>query len=301
MNILIALVPALTWGVGPLIVSKVGGRPINQLLGTCYGEVISGLALFFMFHPSISLSGFFWCFIGGFLWAIAQLMQFTSFTDLDVSTAMPISTGLQLIEIPLAGVIFWGEWAGGKAKLIGFSSILLLIIGIILTGIRSKGNKEHVTKKMNYKAGLALLLIGSLGYTAFSVFPRIPDASGVASLLPQTFGQFLGAVALTPIMSNSDRRHHVATVPTKAIWLNKRTLGSIIVGLLGGLGTLAYLTSLKSIGVATSFPLTQLSVVISTLGGIVILHEHKTRKELTFTFIGLALLIIAAFMISKID
>ncbi|GLB46111.1 glucose uptake protein [Philodulcilactobacillus myokoensis] len=304
MNILIALFPALVWGAGPIIATIVGGKPINQLLGTGYGQMIVGVILYLIFRPEMTLSAFFWCFLGGALWSIAQLMQFTSFVEMDVSTAMPVSTGLQLIEIPLSGVIFWGEWASGQSKLIGFLSIVLLIVGITFTSLRSKRNQNSAPKKkMNYKKGMLMLLIGSFGYTACSVFPRIPNASGMTGLLPQTLGMFFGGVVLAAIMNhrNSNVSGSSNGAAAKPIWYDKWTKESITIGLLGGLGTLAYLTSLKLNGVATSFPLTQLNVVVSTIGAIVILHEHKTHQELTFTLVGLIMIMIAAFMIAKIS
>jgi len=33
MNILIALIPALGWGIMPLITGKIGGSPANQMFG----------------------------------------------------------------------------------------------------------------------------------------------------------------------------------------------------------------------------------------------------------------------------
>ncbi|MHA8110494.1 GRP family sugar transporter [Lactobacillaceae bacterium Melli_B4] len=288
MPILIGLLPALLWGIGPLIATKAGGRPIDQLMGTVYGQIVVGVVLYIIFRPEMTLSGFIWCFAGGALWAVAQLMQFAAFTKMNVSTAMPISTGLQLVEIPLIGVIVWGEWGSAMAKVIGFISILVLIVGITLTSLQD-GTVER--PKMDYKSGLTLLVVGSLGYTACSVFPRVPNATGMASLFPQTLGMFFGGIVLGIIMQQRDH---------KPLFFTKPTLKSTTIGVAGGFGVLAYLTSLNLNGVATAFPLTQLNVIISTIGGIVILHEHKNKKELTATIIGLILVLASAFMISRL-
>lgn len=40
MNILLALVPAIFWGIMPLIVSKIGGTPVQQILGTTFGTLL---------------------------------------------------------------------------------------------------------------------------------------------------------------------------------------------------------------------------------------------------------------------
>ncbi|TPR39316.1 GRP family sugar transporter [Apilactobacillus micheneri] len=289
LNILIGILPALLWGVGPLIATKVGGRPIEQVMGTGYGQVIVGLIIYAFTRPSISFQEFLWPFLGGMAWSFAQFTQFSSFQKMNVSSAMPISTGLQLIEIPLCGVIFWGEWGSLDAKTIGFISIALLIIGVFST---SYVDKSVSRVKMDYKAGIPLLLIGSLGYTACSVFPRIPNASGIVGLLPQTIGMCLGAIVISFIMNGKS---------SVQLMKSKFTIKNGIIGLLGGLGTLAYLTSLSLNGVATSFPLTQMNVVVSTLGGLLILKEHKNRKELLFTIVGLILIVFAAVMIGRLS
>ncbi|AOR96768.1 putative glucose uptake protein [Bacillus subtilis] len=48
------------------------------------------------------------------------------------------------------------------------------------------------------------------------------------------------------------------------------------------------------VGVATSFSLSQMGIVISTLGGIFILREKKTKRQLIAIAIGIILIIAAA-------
>ncbi|BDQ59746.1 hypothetical protein EfsSVR2331_38710 [Enterococcus faecalis] len=44
--LLIGLGPLLGWGLFPTIASKIGGRPVNQILGTSLGTLIFA-AIFF--------------------------------------------------------------------------------------------------------------------------------------------------------------------------------------------------------------------------------------------------------------
>ncbi|MCT6859533.1 MAG: GRP family sugar transporter, partial [Apilactobacillus sp.] len=60
-------------------------------------------------------------------------------------------------------------------------------------------------------------------------------------------------------------------------------------------------TSLKLNGVANAFPLTQMNVVVSTLGGLIILKENKNRKEIIFTVIGLIMIVVAAILIGHLE
>ena len=45
------------------------------------------------------------------------------------------------------------------------------------------------------------------------------------------------------------------------------------------------------VGVATSFSLSQMGIIISTLGGILILGERKTKRQLTGIVVGIVLLL----------
>ena len=37
VNILIGLMPMIGWGIFPVIVGKIGGKPASQILGTTFG------------------------------------------------------------------------------------------------------------------------------------------------------------------------------------------------------------------------------------------------------------------------
>ncbi|MGX4764149.1 GRP family sugar transporter [Holzapfeliella sp. JNUCC 72] len=288
MAILIGFLPAIFWGMGPVISRIFGGKPIQQLFGMTVGQVVIGLGVYLVYTPQIQLMDFLWCFIAGAAWSLAQLAQLTSFTKINVSSAMPISTGFQLIEIPLVGVIVWNEWSGSGSKLIGFASIAVLIIGIVLSSFNE--DKQSQNSK-NMISGIIILFFSSLGYTATATLPRVGNAGGVASVLPQTLGSVVMATIIILFLSKKQDVQVFA----------KPTYKSIITGLFGGLGTLAYLTSMSMNGVATAFPMTQLNVVVATLGGILLLKERKTKKESLFTIIGLILIIGSAVMISRLS
>ncbi|SUP60900.1 Putative glucose uptake permease [Weissella viridescens] len=62
------------------------------------------------------------------------------------------------------------------------------------------------------------------------------------------------------------------------------------------MGALGYLVSAQPamLGLATSFVLSQVSIVGATVSGIVVMHVHKTRKEWLATMVGLLLIVLAA-------
>lgn len=282
MNIMIALIPALFWGILPLVVSSIGGSPNNQIIGTTLGAFVVALIVA-IFVPANLV----WPVIiggagSGMCWAFGQYLQYVSFTKIDVSKAMPVSTGLQLIGTSLFSVCFFGEWK--STKMLGFFAILLVIAGVYLTTYTSKKN---TSKEQHLLTGVGILIVSMFGYIGYSALPRMFNLSGWDAFLPQTAGMVVMSLLLSIKQLGSTLKE-------------KQTYWSMLPGLIFAVAALGYLISAQRNGVATGFTLSQMSVIISTLGGIFILKEHKTRKELILTLIGLVLVLSGGIIISQI-
>ncbi|MBC1606068.1 glucose transporter GlcU [Listeria rocourtiae] len=278
MDLLVALIPAVMWGIMPLVVSKIGGKPYQQTLGVTFGAFIFAIGMYFYSTPQFTGTILLVSFVSGIFWTVGQLNQFRAFTHIGVSKAMPLSTGMQLVGTSLFGVFVFQEW-GTTAKLVlGFSALVFIIVGISLTSYQ-----QHKSKGNNMKQGMVALIISSLGYVAYVVILRAFNISGWEAILPQAVGMVIAAIAF----SFKDRK----TFFLKETWL------SIIPGVIWSIGNLALLISNTVIGVAISFSLSQMGVVISTLGGILLLGEKKTKRELILVIIGIILVGAGGFMI----
>lgn len=275
MSYLIGLIPALGWGVQPLILKKIKGNPANEILGTGIGAIIIGLISLMFTTGSISAKTFIISFISGLFWVIGQVGQYIAFNKIGVSKTMPLSTGLQLVGTSLIGVIFFNEWPGVSHRIIGFLVILLIIFGAILTTRGESGKPGAI------KAGVILLASTSIGYWVYSAIPKVVDADGINIFLPQMLGVFVGAVIF-------------ALFKNRKVFAEKKSWQAVAVGFTFSISSLAYIFAAQRIGVASAFIITQLNVVIATLGGILILHEKKNKKELVNTLIGLALIIVGS-------
>lgn len=278
MNIVWMLLPAIAWGVLPLIVSQLGGRPVNQIFGTAVGTLIASLVVQLIVHPAINVSSFIMAMIAGAFWIIGQLGQYTGYANVGVSKTMPISTGLQLVGTSLVGVFLFGEWSTTIAKLVGGLGVLLLVIGVIMTSIQ---DRQEVTGS-NQRRTIVMLIVTTIGFIVFNAIPKALSASGIAIFLPESVGMMV-AVIVYMLISGQGR-----IVAERASWLN------IIGGLVFSVASLTYIVSVSQNGVNTAFVVSQLSVVLSTLGGMVFLHERKSKRELVLTLSGLVLIVIGA-------
>ncbi|WP_251898068.1 GRP family sugar transporter [Lactiplantibacillus paraplantarum] len=278
MNIVWMLLPAIAWGVLPLIVSQLGGRPINQIFGTAVGTLIASLVVQLIVHPAINVTSFIMAMIAGAFWIVGQLGQYTGYANVGVSKTMPISTGLQLVGTSLVGVFLFGEWSTTISKLVGGLGVLLLVIGVIMTSIQ---DRQEATGG-NQRRTIVMLIVTTIGFIVFNAIPKALSASGIAIFLPESVGMMVAVIGYMLV------RGQGRIMAERASWLN------IIGGLVFSVASLTYIVSVSQNGVNTAFVVSQLSVVLSTLGGMVFLHERKSRRELVLTLSGLVLIVIGA-------
>ncbi|AZP93602.1 GRP family sugar transporter [Enterococcus mundtii] len=286
--LLIGLGPLLGWGLYPTIASKIGGRPVNQILGSTIGTLI--FALIFALINGIALpSGMDLVFsiLSGVGWATAQIITFQSFTLIGSSRAMPITTAFQLLGASLWGVFALGNWPGTTAKILGGLALILIILGAWMTVWTEKKTEENSSL---LKKAVLLLAVGEIGYWAYSAAPQATTIDGMHAFLPQAMGMVLVAIIYTAVLS---MRGHEKSAFTEVV-----SYKQIFSGFFFAFAALTYLISAQPNmnGLATGFILSQTSVVLATLTGIWFLGQKKTKKEMTVTIIGLILILAAATM-----
>lgn len=284
--LLIGLGPLLGWGLYPTIASKLGGRPVNQILGSTIGTLI--FAIVFALIKGIGLPtgmDLVFSILSGIGWATAQIITFQSFTLIGSSRAMPITTAFQLLGASLWGVFALGNWPGTTAKLLGAFALVMIILGAWMTVWSEKKNKENSNL---LKKAVLLLAVGEIGYWAYSAAPQATSIDGMHAFLPQAIGMVLVAVIYTAVLSFKGNE--------KSAFTEVVSYKHIFSGFFFAFAALTYLISAQPDmnGLATGFILSQTSVVLATLTGIWFLGQKKTKKEMTITIIGLVLILVAA-------
>lgn len=278
MNILIALIPAIGWGTMPLITGKIGGSAVNQIFGIGAGASIIGLLAFIFTKPTVSPAAFCLAVLCGALWTIGQIGQFISFKRIGVSNTIPLSTVFQLVGNSIIGMIIFGDWAGIQSKVIGIVALIIVVIGALLTSVTDQKGQKIAASDFLF------LLCTTIGFWVYSSFPNIPlikAQSGTGIFLPEMLGILVGAVVYGLF---ADRKS----------FTQKQEYQNIIGGLVWGIAGFAYIFSAQANGNTSAFIWTQLNVVIATFGGIFILHEHKSKREMSYTILGIILIVIGS-------
>lgn len=181
--ILIGLGPLVGWGIYPTIASKFGGKPVNQILGSTIGTLIFA----FIFNQ-IECLGFphgkdlILAILSGIGWAVAQIITFYSFTLVGSSRAMPVTTAFQLLGASLWGVVALGDWPSITDKVVGFVALAVIILGAWMTVWSENKNQED---RSALRKAVLVLLIGEIGYWAYSAAPQAAHINGKQAFLPQ--------------------------------------------------------------------------------------------------------------------
>ena len=280
MDIFLAILPAIFWGSIVLFNVKLGGGPYSQVLGTTIGALIFSVGVYFVVQPELSPKIFAVGIISGVFWALGQTNQLKSIQLIGVSKTMPISTGLQLVSTSLFGVLVFHEWATTISIVLGVLALIFIIAGVVLTSLEDRRQKPE-EKNGDMKKGIIILLISTLGYLVYVVVARFFHVSGWAALFPQAIGMVAGGLLFT-------FRHHP---------FNFYVIKNIIPGLVWAAGNMFLFISQPRVGVATSFSLSQMGIIISTLGGIILLGEKKTRRQLIGIIIGIILIVTAGVLL----
>ena len=255
------LLPALGWGLMPIIANLTKAKPINQLLGTSTTALLLGIIFTVIVQPTYDWLSFAAAFLSGCFWSVGQYLQFNSFQLLPVSEAMPISNGTQLIGTTFIAAIFFKEWTNLTMIMIGMTGILLIILGIRLTSyIEEQGKKQSNTIK---RKAITLLLLSSAALTIYVTLPQALLVSGAVVLFPQSIGMWFSSLCLTIIKREEFAWSEVV-----------KNLGT---GVAWSIANLSLFFAMPIIGVAKSFTFSQMAVLISIYAGIFILKVRKTK------------------------
>ena len=221
--------------------------------------------------------------VSGLFWSLGQNQQFHSMKAIGISNTVPLSTGLQLVFNALAGVVLFREWTTSHQISLGTLALFILIVGATLTSLRdNKAAKEN--KADNWSLGIKALALSTLGYVGYAVVVKWTGVDTKSMVLPQALGMVLGASFFA---FGKDA-------------LRKETYKNVITGLVWGTGNFFMFLAIPLVGLAISYSFSQMGIIISTFGSILLLGEKKTTKELGFITFGSILIIIGGILLSNI-
>ena len=282
MSLLIALVPMIAWGSIGLVSGKIGGSANQQTLGMTIGALLFSIVVFFVIQPTLTTATLIVGFISGLFWSLGQNQQFHSMKYMGVSVGLPISTGMQLVVNTVAGAVFFHEWRKRKDFVVGFIALAFLVFGVYLTARQDDDSQPKTSNSMlDFNKGIRALIFSTVGYGVYTIIINATGLDPWGIILPQSIGMLVGASFFAFKKVKVDR----------FVWMNMTT------GLLWGLGNICMLLTMREIGLAISFSLSQMGIIISTLGGIFLLGERKSKKEMFYVIFGCIFVILGGILL----
>ena len=293
-NILIGLIPALGWGFQGIIMQKIGGTSANKQMGMVLTALVMAIIVAIIDPVQWSGALIAAAAVNGIPWAIAQILQIKSFEYLGVSRTMPITSGEQLVFTACIGTFCFGEWSSALDLALGFGGIAIIIAGTVFTAYTEKGDDAAVDKG-DFVKGLVITTISSALYVAYATAARFFSVDSFQILLPQALFMLAATILIAIWMSKKDakdgpwgREEGVFGIKS---WQNMLT------GVLWSIANIAVLFSNQVNGVAVGWTLANMNLIFATLGGLFILHEKKTPKELKSVIVGMVLIAVGGVLI----
>lgn len=281
-GILYALVPMLAWGSIGFISNKIGGNPNQQTFGVTLGAVLFASTVYLVVRPELSWSIWGFGLLGGMLWAVGQNGQFRSMQYMGVSVANPLSSGSQLVIGSLIGVLAFQEWTKPIQYTLGLIAMVFLLVGFYFSSKQDPDKQLEDSHPRDFKKGFQALATSTLGYVSYTVlFNNIVNLDPLSAILPMSFGMVLGAAMFM--------KFQVSFEPV--------VLKNALVGIMWGIGNIFMLLAADIAGLAIAFSFSQLGAIISIIGGILILGEKKTKKEMTWVLVGITCFVVGAVLL----
>ncbi|MGZ0041411.1 GRP family sugar transporter [Paenibacillus ottowii] len=281
MDFIIAFIPAIGWGVMPILAHMTKASPWEQLTGTVIGAVLISLGLYIIHPASIALVPFVVSFIFGIFWTTGQLLHFYYFQKVDVSITIPVICSLQLIGTTLFATLILGEWITGYQYVKGVGSLLCILAGVLLTSYQAKS--AGLSKPISVPIILMLVCSG-LALSSYVFINQYFHTTGLSVILPQSLGMICTALVI-----NVKGKHRQRISPV---------LRNLSTGLVWSIANLALLISNGLISTAASFPISQASIAIACIGSILIVKEKKSPQGWIAILVGITVLMIGVGIIS---
>jgi glucose uptake protein len=285
-SILIGLIPALGWGFQGIVMQKIGGTTANKQMGMVLTALVMSIFVALVdpivWSPALIAAAA----VNGIPWAIAQILQIKSFDYLGVSRAMPLTAGMQLILTSIIGAFYFGEWPQAWQMGVGFAGIALIIVGTVLTTYTEAG--QETTSKEYIRKGVIITAISSVLYVAYATAARFFNVDSFQILLPQALFMLAATVVIAIFVSKRDSVDGVFGRTEGVFGL--KSWQNMLTGILWSVANIAVLFSNQVNGVAVGWTLANMNLIFATLGGLFILHEKKTPKELKFVIAGMILI-----------
>jgi glucose uptake protein len=297
VEIFYALIPVIAWGAW--LAPSHNVRFPNQQVKTLYVTSANlGLALVVLLVQgvgglkSLSLASFCLVFSGGVLWAFSGLCAFTATAQIGTARAFGIWAPLNIIVSMLWGALLFGEFPdlsmGSRLTLAAALAIILagVLLIIFAKGVALPNPGEERRAWLGYAGAVGAGVLWGSYYIPI----QAAGVSMAVGAFPLAIGMFSGSILLARLAGQSAHLAHTHDV-----------LRALLTGLMWGVGNYGMLLLVGTLGAGRGFTISQLSVVVNALVGILWLKDpHPRSRAAWLTLLGCVLATVGGILLGSL-
>ena len=140
----------------------------------------------------------------------------------------------------------------------------------------------------DFAKGIVITTISSALYVAYATAARFFSVDSFQILLPQALFMLAATIVISLFVSARESTDGVFGRVEGVFGI--KSWQNMLTGVLWSVANIAVLFSNQVNGVAVGWTLANMNLIFATLGGLFILHEKKTPKELRFVIAGMVLI-----------
>lgn len=269
----LALLAMVLFGLYMVPRKVCGLRDFDFVVSMCIGAVLLTQCARLLVHgldgPALSPRGLWLAFSCGPVWSLGILFYTLSVSQMGLALATPIKNTTAVIGTVL-GLVAFSEWQDTNAALAMVGSLLVVACAIVL----GRSSESDCSRSCLTPLGVAFAILAAVFFAAYTVPLKLAQREGVDSyslIATMGLGTLLGGVALFVLFSRNRR-----------MWLRfplRDHLFAMLAGAIWALASITMTEAIRHIGLAITWPVTNLNTIVTVGAGIFVFREIDARKH----------------------
>jgi len=201
----------------------------------------------------------------GLIWSIGNICSLYAVRGLGLSRAVPVFS-IAVVVNAIYGITIFGEFASNGSKIaLLFAGIAVLMVGVVLAV-----STERLTKKGKMSI-LGLALFTGIMFGTYNAPIRATTVDPSTATVGVFLGMVISSIFISIILMSSEVRS--GKVQKGGAHRGRRMLVGMISGVMWGVGTAFSVYTIRMVGLAVSFPIFQVNVLIYAAWGLFYFKE----------------------------
>jgi glucose uptake protein len=263
-----------------------GLRDFDFVLSMCVGAVLTTQLVQLAVHgtnlPPITYRGWWLSFSCGPLWALGMLFYTLSVSQMGLALSTPIKNTTAVLGTAF-GLLVFAEWRQTSPVMALAGSVLVVACAVVLGRC---GDREQESRSCVTPLGVVYALLAAVFFAAYTIPLKLAQADRVDTyelLALMGLGTLLGGVILFLVFSRNRRRWFTEPMP--------HHLWAALAGAIWASATLVMAHAIERVGLAVTWPVTNLNTIVTVAAGVVIFHEIDLRRRARDIALSMALAI----------